>query len=179
MVLLFASVILIHAAYSVTEWRSLTRTSSTSGAGDAKSGADAENKDQRYEVQKSFDCNFVPLKQMYRNTFGKLNYDVYLIHRTHQHGGEQTIPLDITIQTIFGFVLAMFSVLQIAGDFKEIRAGIEMGKKTWENARNRPSFYVYNHRGKAFSPHYDPTCANQQITDSRRPLMNIPQRFLS
>ena len=24
----------------------------------------------------------------------------------------------------------MFSVLQIAGDFKEIRAGIEMGKKT-------------------------------------------------
>ena len=83
------------------------------------------------------------------------------------------------IQTIFGFALAMFSVLQIAGDFKEIRAGIEMGKKTWENARNRPSFYVYNHRGKAFSPHYDPTGANQQITDSRRPLMNIPQRFLS
>merc|ERR1719337_249030 len=145
MVLLFASVILIHAAYSVTEWRSLTRTSSTSGAGDAKSGADAENKDQR----------------------------------THQHGGEQTIPLDITIQTIFGFVLAMFSVLQIAGDFKEIRAGIEMGKKTWENARNRPSFYVYNHRGKAFSSDYVPPTVQQPISNSRRNPMDIPDKFLS
>ena len=58
MVLLFASVILIHAAYSVTEWRSLTRTSSTSGAGDAKSGADAENKDQRYRSIKMYSCQF-------------------------------------------------------------------------------------------------------------------------
>ena len=97
----------------------------------------------------------------------------------HPHGGEQTIPLDITIQTIFGFVLAMVSVLQIAGDFKEIRAGIEMGKKTWENARNRPSFYVYNHRGKVFSPHYEPPLGNQQMPGSRRPLMNIPESFLA
>ena len=58
MVLLFASVILIHAAYSVTEWRSLTRTSSTSGAGDAKSGADAENKDQRYRSIKMYSFQF-------------------------------------------------------------------------------------------------------------------------
>ena len=96
----------------------------------------------------------------------------------HQHG-EQTIPLDITIQTVFGFVLAMVSVIQIAGDFKEIRAGIEMGKKTWENARNRPSFYVYNHRGKVFSPHYEPPLTNQQIGFSKRPVMDIPDRYLS
>ena len=56
------------------------------------------------------------------------------------------------MQTFVGFVLAMVSVVNIAGDFKEIRAGIELGKRTWEHARNRPSFYVYNHRGKAFSP---------------------------
>ena len=98
---------------------------------------------------------------------------------SHQHGGEQTIPLDITIQTIFGFVLAMVSVLQIAGDFKEIRAGIEMGKKTWENARNRPSFYVYNHRGKVFSPHYEPPVLHQPMSNARRPLQDIPSRFLS
>ena len=103
----------------------------------------------------------------------------YLFPRSHLHGGEQTIPLDITIQTVFGFVLAMVSVLQIAGDFKEIRAGIEMGKKTWENARNRPSFYVYNHRGKVFSHHYEPSLSNQQIANSRRPVMDIPERFLS
>merc|ERR1712020_716407 len=148
MLLTFALLILLHAAYSVAEWRTLTRTSSTSSA-----------------PRESVTTHEIGIEDKTSSS--------------HQHGDEQTIPLDITIQTIFGFVLAMFSVLQIAGDFKEIRAGIEMGKKTWENARNRPSFYVYNHRGKAFSPHYDPTCANQQITDSRRPLMNIPQRFLS
>ena len=72
----------------------------------------------------------------------------------------------------------MVSVLQIAGDFKEIRAGIEMGKRTWENARNRPSFYVYNHRGKVFSPHYEPPLP-QPGSNARRPLMDIPERFLS
>ncbi len=48
----------------------------------------------------------------------------------------------------------MIGVLNIAGDFKEIRASIEMSQKSWENAGNRPSFYVYNHRGKVFSPDY-------------------------
>ena len=102
----------------------------------------------------------------------------YVLSSHHQHG-EPTLPLDITIQTIFGFALAMISVLQIAGDFKEIRAGIEMGKKTWENARNRPSFYVYNHRGKAFSPDYVPPTVQQPISNSRRNPIDIPDRFLS
>ena len=100
------------------------------------------------------------------------------IRDSDQHG-EQTIRLEITIESVFGFVLAMVSVLQIAGDFKEIRAGIEMGKKTWENARNRPSFYVYNHRGKVFSPHYEAPLTNQQLGYSKRPVMDIPDRFLS
>jgi len=146
MVLFIAIAILIHAAYSVTEWRSLSRTSSTFSSGrESNIRIDAETDDSSSH---------------------------------HQHG-EQTIPLDITIQTVFGFVLAMVSVIQIAGDFKEIRAGIEMGKKTWENARNRPSFYVYNHRGKVFSPHYEPPLTNQQIGFSKRPVMDIPDRYLS
>ena len=55
---------------------------------------------------------------------------------------------------VIKFIFSMIGVLNIAGDFKEIRASIEMSQKTWENAGNRPSFYVYNHRGKAFSPDY-------------------------
>ena len=75
-----------------------------------------------------------------------------LSNRSGDGTESSSLPLDITLQTFVGFVLAMVSVVNIAGDFKEIRAGIELGKRTWEHARNRPSFYVYNHRGKAFSP---------------------------
>ena len=76
----------------------------------------------------------------------------------------------------------MISVLQIAGEFREIRAGIEMGKRTWENARNRPSFYLYNHRGKAFSPHYvvpSPVHQNSTRGHHHQSMMGIPDRFLS
>ena len=68
----------------------------------------------------------------------------------------------------------MLSVLNIAGDFKEIRASVEMSAKSWETVSNRPSFYVYNHRGKAFSPFYE-----ESISTGRRSLMDIPERFLS
>lgn len=50
----------------------------------------------------------------------------------------------------------MYGVLYIAGDFKEIRASADLENKTWESFRNVSSFYVFNHRGKAFSPNYKP-----------------------
>ena len=48
MVLLIAVVILIHAAYSVTEWRSLSRTSKTFSAGrESNIGSDSEGDDSK------------------------------------------------------------------------------------------------------------------------------------
>ena len=115
--LLFVAIAtLFHAAYSVAEWRSLTRSS-----------------------------DGLP------------------------------IPLDITVQTCFGLFLAMVSVLYIAGEFREIRASVELSAKSWETMSNRPSFYVYNHRGKSLHPSYDPTLSYQ----GRRSLMEIPEQFLS
>ena len=87
------------------------------------------------------------------------------------------IPLDITLQCLFGLVLAMLAVLNIAGDFKEIRASVEMSAKSFETVSNRPSFYVYNHRGKAFSPFYEESIVT--APSSRSKLMEIPERFLS
>jgi len=141
-VLSVAMVILLHAAYSVAEWRSLTRKNEQS----EDSSGDLESHEGS--------------------------------------GGGDKLPLDITIQTVVGFVLAMFSVVNIAGDFKEIRAGIEMGKRSWENARNRPSFYVYNHRGKAFSPDYvppstGPTPPANSSGGVKKSVLDIPQRFMS
>ena len=63
----------------------------------------------------------------------------------------------------------MISALNFAGEFREIRASVELSAKSWETLSNRPSFYVYNHRGKAFNPEYQ----------GKRSLMEIPDKFLS
>ena len=82
----------------------------------------------------------------------------------------ESIPLDITGEVLVGLLLAMMAVLNIgerkhprpspirnvfnisntnlAGGFKEIRASVQLSQKSWENAKNRPSFYVFNHRGR-------------------------------
>ena len=124
MLLAVAMAVLLHAAYSVAEWRSLTRQNEPS---------------EEDETQ------------------------------------DQGLPLDITIQTVVGFLLAMLSVVNIAGDFKEIRASIEMANRSWEHVRNRPSFYTYNHRGKAFSPEYVPPTTSPS---NKKSSLDIPQKFL-
>lgn len=48
----------------------------------------------------------------------------------------------------------MYGVLHVAGDFKEIKASADLENKSWETFSNIPSFYMFNHRGKAFSPIY-------------------------
>ena len=42
----------------------------------------------------------------------------------------------------------------MVGEFKEIRATIDLQQKSWETLQNIPSFYSFNHRGKALSPNY-------------------------
>ncbi|XP_023337188.1 membrane magnesium transporter 1 [Eurytemora carolleeae] len=85
---------------------------------------------------------------------------------------DMLLPIDIGIQTILSLLLTMFGVLYIAGEFKEIRATVELEGKSWENLRNRPSFYTFNHRGRVFSPFYQPPAASKNILD-------IPERFMS
>lgn len=48
----------------------------------------------------------------------------------------------------------MYGVMAVAGEFKEIRATVDLEAKSWETQRNLPSFYVFNHRGKALSTDY-------------------------
>jgi hypothetical protein len=59
----------------------------------------------------------------------------------------------------------MYGVMYIAGEFKEIRATVELETKSWETQRNLPSFYVFNHRGKALSPCYIPPNMENQLED--------------
>ncbi|XP_051166885.1 ER membrane protein complex subunit 5 [Leptopilina boulardi] len=76
-------------------------------------------------------------------------------HRSYLRITEQeftTLPIDIIIQGILSLFVVMYGVMFIAGDFKEIRAVVDLENKSWETLRNLPSFQVFNHRGKAMSP---------------------------
>ncbi|CAD6222133.1 GSCOCG00000747001-RA-CDS [Cotesia congregata] len=80
-------------------------------------------------------------------------------HRSYLRITEQeftTLPIDILIQGIISLFIVMYGVLHIAGDFKEIRAVVDLECKTWETTRNLASFQIFNHRGKCLSPDYTP-----------------------
>lgn len=64
--------------------------------------------------------------------------------------------LQIFIQALLSLYVVMYGVLYVAGDFREIRASADLENKSWETFSNIPSFYVFNHRGRMLSPHYDP-----------------------
>lgn len=78
-------------------------------------------------------------------------------HRTYLRITEQeftTLPIDILIQGIVSLFMVMYGVMYIAGDFKEIRAVVDLENKSWETLRNLPSFQIFNHRGRSLSPYY-------------------------
>jgi membrane magnesium transporter 1 len=50
----------------------------------------------------------------------------------------------------------MYGLLHVVGEFKEIRATVELEEKTWDLVGNNPSFYSFNHRGKTLQPNYKP-----------------------
>lgn len=78
-------------------------------------------------------------------------------HRSYLRITEQeftTLPIDILIQGIASLFIVMYGVMYIAGDFKEIRAVVDLENKSWETLRNLPSFQVFNHRGRSLSPEY-------------------------
>merc|ERR1712115_191637 len=86
--------------------------------------------------------------------------------------GEPILPFDIVLQAVIFLVVTMIGVIHIAGDFKEIRATVELEQQSWDNLRNRPSFYTWGHRGKVFSSEYEPPKSGKNILD-------IPARFMS
>ena len=86
--------------------------------------------------------------------------------------GDPMLPLDIVLQTFIFLIVTMVGVIHIAGEFKEIRATVELEQQSWENLKNRPSFYTWGHRGRVFSPDYEPV---KKKTD----ILGIPERFMS
>ncbi|CAB1336925.1 unnamed protein product, partial [Coregonus sp. 'balchen'] len=47
----------------------------------------------------------------------------------------ETLPIDIVLQTLLAFVLTIYGIVHISGE-------------TFDTLRNHPSFYMFNHRGR-------------------------------
>lgn len=75
------------------------------------------------------------------------------------------LPTDIVIQAIISLFIVTAMTVSLVGEFKEIRATVEMQKLTWENSYNNPSFYTFSHRGKVFSKHYRPPATKAILED--------------
>lgn len=62
---------------------------------------------------------------------------------------------------MISLVVVVYNIIYIVGDFKEIRATVDMQQKTWDTLGNLPSFYTFNHRGRALNPGYKPPRPNE------------------
>ncbi|KAI1319914.1 Membrane magnesium transporter 1 [Mortierella claussenii] len=64
-------------------------------------------------------------------------------------GHESGLPLDIVLELLVSVALFGFGIVLVADDFKEILMETEMAKQSIESLDARPSFYSFNHRGRA------------------------------
>ncbi|KAJ3653956.1 hypothetical protein Zmor_013176 [Zophobas morio] len=64
------------------------------------------------------------------------------------------LPLDVIIQAFISLFVIMYGVMNVAGDFKEIKASAELENRFWETFKNVPSFYTFSHRGRFLNPSY-------------------------
>lgn len=55
--------------------------------------------------------------------------------------------------------------MHVAGEFKEIRATVDLETKSWETQRNIASFYTFGHRGKSLSAYYVPASGKTELDE--------------
>ncbi|XP_075991846.1 ER membrane protein complex subunit 5 [Anticarsia gemmatalis] len=67
------------------------------------------------------------------------------------------LPLDIVVQAVTSLFAVMWGVLNVAGNLREIPAAAELNSVKWETQMNLPSFYIFNHRGRALVSTYVPS----------------------
>ncbi|KFO27023.1 Membrane magnesium transporter 1 [Fukomys damarensis] len=75
---------------------------------------------------------------------------------------DESLPVDIILQTLLAFAFTCYGIVHIAGEFKDVNATSELKNKTFDTLRNHPSFYVFNHRGRVLSRSSDATNASSQ-----------------
>ncbi|KAL4631666.1 membrane magnesium transporter 1 [Arapaima gigas] len=75
-------------------------------------------------------------------------------HRSYMRLTEKesgTLPIDIVLQTLLAFGVTCCAVVRIAGEFRNMDASSELRNRASDTSRNRPSFYLFDHRGRVRS----------------------------
>ena len=95
-------------------------------------------------------------------------------HRTYMRLTEkedESLPIDIVLQTLLAFAVTCYGIVHIAGEFKDMDATSELKNKTFDTLRNHPSFYVFNHHGRVlFWPSDTINSSNQDALSSNTSL---------
>ncbi|CAM4613782.1 hypothetical protein R3I94_013659 [Phoxinus phoxinus] len=92
-------------------------------------------------------------------------------HRSYMRLTEkenETLPIDIVLQTLLSFVITCYGIVHISGEFKDMDASSELKNKTFDTLRNHPSFYLFNHRGRVLfcAPEQEPSTPSPQALPS-------------
>ncbi|XP_016148646.1 membrane magnesium transporter 1-like [Sinocyclocheilus rhinocerous] len=92
-------------------------------------------------------------------------------HRSYMRLTEkenETLPIDIVLQTLLSFVITCYGIVNISGEFKDMDASSELKNKTFDTLRNHPSFYLFNHRGRVLfcPPEQEPSTPSAQALPS-------------
>ncbi|TRZ02028.1 hypothetical protein DNTS_024186 [Danionella cerebrum] len=103
-------------------------------------------------------------------------------HRSYMRLTEkenETLPIDIVLQTLLSFVITCYGIVHISGEFKDMDASSELKNKTFDTLRNHPSFYLFNHRGRVLfhAPEQEPSAANTQALPSNTPRLRKLENF--
>ncbi|XP_023653238.2 ER membrane protein complex subunit 5 [Paramormyrops kingsleyae] len=99
-------------------------------------------------------------------------------HRSYMRLTEkenETLPIDIVLQTLLAFVISCYGIVHIAGDFKDMDASSELQNKSFDTLRNHPSFYMFNHRGRVLFQSREP---DPRLTPQALPSDPVRQRKL-
>ncbi|KOB67345.1 hypothetical protein OBRU01_19845 [Operophtera brumata] len=74
-----------------------------------------------------------------------------------------TVGFISLFHTAFSAAQLIWGVLNVAGNLREIPAAAEVNMVKWETQRNLPSFYIFNHRGRALAYNYVPSSGKSDL----------------
>jgi len=90
-------------------------------------------------------CVFIGLLSLVHAAYSAAQHRAYL-RLTKQEF--TSLPADVLLQCVLSIVLACYGIVRVVGEFRAIKASLELEKRTWDTLGNRPSFYTFSHRGR-------------------------------
>ncbi|NP_001073098.1 ER membrane protein complex subunit 5 precursor [Bos taurus] len=116
-------------------------------------------------------CEFLQSSSFQDKIFRSMYYVYDRSYMRLTEKEDESLPIDIVLQTLLAFAVTCYGIVHIAGEFKDMDATSELKNKTFDTLRNHPSFYVYNHRGRVlFRPSDTTNSSNQDALSSNTSL---------